>query len=80
MNISATSLNGISQAFDRFNKAAAAIAGGVNPSTTTTEAADTMDFTDAAVALSEAKIDVAANVRVFRAGQDMVKNTLDLLA
>jgi len=80
MNISAISTNGIAQAFDRFNTAATAIAGGVNPSTTAAELTDRMDFTDAAVALSEAKIDVAANVRVFRAGQEMVKNTLDLLA
>ena len=80
MNISAISTKGIAQAFDRFNAAAGALAGGLSPTASTSEITDTMDFTDAAVALSEAKIDVAANVRVFRAGQEMVKNTLDLLA
>jgi hypothetical protein len=77
MNLSAINTNAISQAFDRFNQAASVIAGGVSPAAAPT---DTMDFTDAALALSEAKIDVAANVRVLKAGQEMVKNTLDLLA
>ena len=80
MNISAISTKGIDQAFDRFNAAASAIAGGVSPTISIDTPVDTMDFTDAAVALSQAKIDVAANVRLFRAGQEMVKNTLDLLA
>jgi hypothetical protein len=76
MNVSAVSTAAISQAFDRFNTAAATIAGTNSPGAPT----DTMEFTDAAVALSQAKLDVAANVRVFRAGQEMVEHTLDLLA
>lgn len=75
MNVSSIATTAISKAFDRFNAAAGKIAGGADPE----NPADTVDIADAVIALSSAKIDVAAGVRVFRAEQDLVKNTLDIL-
>lgn len=76
MTISPVTTTAIGKAFERFNNAAEAVSKAVSSDVPT----DTVDFTAAAVALSEAKVDVAANVRVFRAEQDLLKDTLDVLA
>jgi hypothetical protein len=75
MNVGSIATTAISNAFDRFNAAAAKIAGAADPE----NPADTVDIADAVIALSSAKIDAAAGVRIFRAEQEMVKNTLDIL-
>ncbi|MBI1761868.1 MAG: hypothetical protein HYR56_10570 [Acidobacteria bacterium] len=76
MNVSAIATTAISQAFDRFNTAAAKVAGAADPE----NPADTVDLADAVIELSSAKLAAAAGVRVFRAEQELVKNTLDILA
>ncbi len=76
MNISSIAATGLSSAFDRIDKAAEAIAGVTDPG----NPADTIDISTAAIELSAAKLEAAANVRVIRAEQELVKNTLDLLA
>lgn len=75
MTISPVSTAAVSQSFERFSKAAEAVSSAVSSDVPT----DTVAFTEAAVALSAAKVDVAANVRVFRAEQDLIKDTLDVL-
>lgn len=74
MNVSSIATTAISNGFDRFNAAAAKIAGAADPE----NLSDTVDIAAAVVELSSAKIDVAAGVRVFRAEQELLKNTLDI--
>ncbi len=76
MNVSSIATTAISHAFDHFNAAAAKLAGAADPE----NPADTVDIAAAVIALSSAKIDAAAGVRLLRAEQELVKNTLDILA
>ncbi len=79
MNVSSIATTAISNAFDRFNAAAAKIAGAADPENPAS-GVDTVDIASAVVELSSAKIDAAVGVRVFRAEQELVKNTLDMMA
>jgi hypothetical protein len=76
MNISSISAGAISQALERVGAVAAAIAGAADPSNPT----DMIDFSEAAVELSAAKLAATASVQVFRAEQEIVRNTLDMFA
>jgi len=76
MNVGSISAGAVSQALERVQAVAAAIAGAADPS----NPADMIDFSEAAVELSAAKLQAAASVKVFRAEQEIVRNTLDLFA
>jgi hypothetical protein len=76
MNVSSIATTAISKAFDRFNAAAAKVAGAADPE----NPADTVDLAAAIVTINSAKIDTAVGVRLIRAEQEMVKDTLDIFA
>ena len=76
MNISSISASAVSQALERVGAVAAAIAEAAKLS----NPADMIDFSEAAVELSAAKLQAVTSVKVFRAEQEIVRNTLDLFA
>jgi hypothetical protein len=76
MNINSVSASAVSQALERLGAVASALAGAADPANPT----DMIDFSAAAVELSAAKLEAAVSVRVLRAEQEIVRNTLDMLA
>jgi len=74
MNITAIAGSALSSAFERFNTAAAAVSQSVSGS----DSGDVVDFSAAAVELSAAKIQVAAEIHVFRMAREVEQQTIDL--
>lgn len=76
MQVNSIAATTLTKAFDRLNSAATKIADATGPEQLT----DTVDIAAAVIELSAAKIDAAVGVRLLRAEQELVKNTLDILA
>ena len=74
MTISDSALNGIHQAEARLEQTATKVA-----KLTDLQGPDVVSLSDDAVALIEANVAVAANVRAFHAADDMQKTLLNLL-
>lgn len=78
VDISAIALQGLEQAESQFALAASQLSSaGIAPSA---GAGDTVDLSEAAVALISAKDDYASNVATMKIADDMVRETISLLA
>jgi hypothetical protein len=75
MTIASSSVQGIHNAESLLNATAIKVA-----NQTTSPTTDEVSLSEDAVALLQAKSDVAANVNVFRAASDMQKTLLNILA
>jgi len=71
MDISSVALGGIQSAETKFNRAAARVAQAGTD--------DTVDLSTEAVNLLNAKDEFAANLKALEVGDDMTKQTLDML-
>ena len=76
MTITSAAVDGIHQAEALLDQTAARLA---TQTDLTTQGPDVVSLSDEAVALIEAKIAVAANVRAFQAADDMQRALLNLL-
>jgi hypothetical protein len=76
MNVNSVALNSLHHAFDRLNKVATKVATAASPE----GGGDLITFSDAAVELSQAKVEAATSVKVIKAENDLMKYTLDILA
>ena len=78
MDIAAIALQGLEQAESQFAHAASQLASaGIPPNG---GAGDTVDLSEAAVALISAKDDYASNVATMKIADEMVRETINLLA
>lgn len=72
MEISAIALGGLQSAQAKFERSAARVA--------SAGASDTVDLSSAAVDLLSAKNEFQLNIKMLKAADDMLKQTLDILA
>jgi flagellar basal body rod protein FlgG len=75
MYVSSIALGGLKAAETRLNRVEAGIAAG--PAVAST---DTLDLSQEAVALLDAKQNYEANLRTLRVADEMTRDTLDLIA